>query len=85
MREIDVQQITDVVEKLCIEANQFLPEDVQCAIKNCRGCEDWEIAQGFWTILLPILRLPKKSRFRSVDTGMACVFLEIGRCTSDRW
>jgi fumarate hydratase subunit alpha len=37
MREIDVQQITDVVEKLCIEANQFLPEDVQCAIKNCRG------------------------------------------------
>ena len=36
MREINVQQITDVVEKLCIEANQYLPEDVQCAIKGCR-------------------------------------------------
>ena len=36
MREIDVKQITDVVEKLCIEANEHLPEDVKCAIKNCR-------------------------------------------------
>ena len=46
MREINVSQITDVVEKLCIEANQYLPEDVQCAIKKCRACEDWDIAQG---------------------------------------
>ena len=28
MREIDVAKITEVVEKLCIQANQFLPEDV---------------------------------------------------------
>ena len=34
MREIDVKQITDVVEKLCIEANEHLQEDVKCAIKN---------------------------------------------------
>ena len=46
MREIDVKQITDVVEKLCIEANEHLPEDVKCAIKNCRACEDGEIAKG---------------------------------------
>ena len=46
MREIQASQITDVVEKLCIEANEHLPEDVKCAIKNCRACEDWEIAQG---------------------------------------
>ena len=46
MREIQASQITDVVEKLCIEANEHLPEDVKCAIKNCRACEDWEIAQN---------------------------------------
>ena len=46
MREIQAQQITDVVEKLCIEANQYLPGDVQGAIRQCRACEDWEIAQG---------------------------------------
>ena len=32
MREINVSQITDVIEKLCIEANEHLPEDVKCAI-----------------------------------------------------
>ena len=32
MREIDVAKITEVVEKLCIQANQFLPEDVKGAI-----------------------------------------------------
>ena len=46
MREICAQQITDVIERLCIEANEHLPEDVKCAIKNCRACEDGEIARG---------------------------------------
>ena len=32
MREINVSQITDVIEKLCIEANELVPEDVKCAI-----------------------------------------------------
>ena len=40
MREINVQQITDVVEKLCIEANNHLPEDVKGAIRKCRACEE---------------------------------------------
>ena len=65
MREINVQQITDVVEKLCIEANQYLPEDVQCAIKGCRSCEDWEIGV-YWTISLRILRLQRRSMCQSV-------------------
>ena len=46
MREISVSQVTDVVEKLCIEANNHLPEDVKCAIRKCRECEDGEIAKG---------------------------------------
>ena len=35
MREIQASTITDVVEKLCIEANYHLPEDVKCAITGC--------------------------------------------------
>ena len=80
MREIDVQQITDVVEKLCIEANQFLPEDVQCAIKNCCGCEDWEIAQGVLDNIITNFEIAKEEQVPICqDTGMACVFLEIGQ------
>ena len=29
MREVEVSRLTDVIEKLCIEANEHLPEDVR--------------------------------------------------------
>ena len=32
MREIQASQITDVIERLCIEANTVLPEDMKQAI-----------------------------------------------------
>ena len=80
MREINVSQITDVVEKLCIAANQHLPEDVKCAIKTCRACEAWDIAQG---VLDKIIENYEIADAQCVpicqDTGMACVFLEIGQ------
>ena len=80
MREIEVQQITDVVERLCIEANQYLPEDVQCAIKNCRACEDWEIAQDVLDNIITNFEIAKEENVPICqDTGMACVFLEIGQ------
>ena len=80
MREILASQITDVVEKLCIQANEHLPEDVKCAIKNCRACEDGEIAKG---VLDDIIQNYEIADSECVpicqDTGMACVFLEIGQ------
>lgn len=80
MREIQAQQITDVVEKLCIEANQYLPEDVQGAIRRCRACEDWEIAQGILDKIITNFEIAKEESVPICqDTGMACVFLEIGQ------
>ena len=34
MREIEVSMLTDVIEKLCIEANEHLPSDVKEAIRT---------------------------------------------------
>ena len=51
MREFPVSQLTDVIERLCIEANTYLPEDVRCAIENCRAAEDGSIAQGVLDVL----------------------------------
>ncbi len=80
MREIQAQQITDVVERLCIEANQFLPEDVQGAIRRCRACEDWEIAQGVLDKIITNFEIAREEQVPICqDTGMACVFLEIGQ------
>jgi len=80
MREIQAQQITDVVEKLCIEANQFLPKDIQGAIKRCRACEDWEIAKGVLDNIITNFEIAETEQVPICqDTGMACVFLEIGQ------
>lgn len=80
MREIQAQQITDVVEKLCIEANQYLPKDIQGAIRRCRACEDWEIAQGVLDKIIDNFEIAEKESVPICqDTGMACVFLEIGQ------
>ena len=80
IREVNVSQLTDVVERLCIEANEHLPSDVKCAIEHCRACEDGEIAQG---VLDNIIENYKIADAENVpicqDTGMACVFLEIGQ------
>ncbi len=80
MREINVQQITDVVERLCIEANQHLPKDVQDAIRNCRACEEWDIAQGVLDQIITNFEIAESENVPICqDTGMACVFLEIGQ------
>ena len=46
IREVNVSQLTDVVERLCIEANEHLPSDVKCAIEHFLSCEYGEISQG---------------------------------------
>ncbi len=80
MREIEAGTITEVVARLCVEANEHLPGDIQAALKRCRACEDWEIAQG---VLDQIIENYEIADAQCVpvcqDTGMACVFLEIGQ------
>lgn len=80
MREIDVSRLTEVIERLCIEANEKLPEDVQCAIRQCRACEDSEIACGVLDKIIENFEIAKAEDVPICqDTGMACVFLKIGQ------
>ena len=80
MREIQAQQITDVIERLCIEANEQLPEDIKNAIHRCRACEDWGIAQGVLDQIITNFEIAGEEKVPIwQDTGMACVFLEIGQ------
>ena len=80
MRELDVSVIRDTVARLCVEANTHLPEDVKNAIKEFREREDWDIARG---VLENIVENYKIADSENVpicqDTGMACVFLEVGQ------
>ena len=80
MREINVGQITNVVERLCIEANTHLPSDVKCAIEACRACEDGEIAGGVLDSIIENYHIADAQNVPICqDTGLACVFLEIGQ------
>lgn len=79
MREIQASQITDVIETLCIEANEQLPADVRQAIETCRACEDWAIAQEVLDQITTNYEIAGEEHVPICqDTGMACVFLEIG-------
>lgn len=80
MREIQVQQITDVVERLCIEANQYLPEDIRKAIQSCHAQEDWEDARDVLEKIIENFKIAGEEKVPICqDTGLACVFLEIGQ------
>ena len=72
MREILASQITDVVEKLCIQANEHLPEDVKCAIKNCRACEDGEIAKGVLDDIIQNYEIADWISFSSNTFSLGC-------------
>ena len=80
MREVNARQITEIVARLCIEANLKLPEDVIERIKTCRKEEDWPAAINVLDIMADNCKIAQESDIPICqDTGVACVFLEIGQ------
>ena len=80
MREINVALVTEAVKKLSIEANYFLGADIKESLQNLRNEETYELAgQVLDKILLNSEIAAKEEMPMCQDTGMACVFLEIGQ------
>ncbi|GHV50978.1 fumarate hydratase [Spirochaetia bacterium] len=79
MRIVEAALITDTVKKLCIDANRNLPLDVRERIRECRRNETWPTAQDTLDKIISNFELAEKRLVPICqDTGMACVFLEIG-------
>ena len=80
MREINVTEVTDVVAKLCIDANYYLPEDVRKALEDARDAEESDLGKE---ILGDILTNAEIARTNDVpicqDTGFAVFFVELGQ------
>jgi len=80
MREIAAQRITEVVRKLCINANCFLPEDVKARIQACHDAEPWPQAQEILERIMENYQIAEEgTRPICQDTGLACVFVKIGQ------
>ena len=80
MREISAELIGKEITKLCIEANLKLPEDIRKAMEHARQVEPWPVACDTLQVLCDNMRAAAERTLPVCqDTGMACVFLEIGQ------
>jgi fumarate hydratase subunit alpha len=80
MRILEAGEITAVVSRLCIEANWKLPADVAESLRRFRDQESWAPARDTLDKIIANFEIAAERQVPICqDTGMACVFLEIGR------
>lgn len=78
MREIQANAVTESVARLCVQACTVLPEDVKGRIYDSRKQEPWSTAQDILDVIIENFETNGPIPLCQ-DTGMACVFLEIGQ------
>ena len=80
MRIIPAATLTDVVAELCIKANTQLPPDIVAALDASRKAEPWPLAKQTLDLLWDNMELAGQRDLPVCqDTGMACVFVELGQ------
>lgn len=80
MREINVKDIEESVRNLCIESNYYVGDDIKQALQNAKEKEPYKIAEDVLDKIILNDEIAAKEKMPMCqDTGMACVFLEIGQ------
>ncbi len=80
MRTISASDVTRTVATLCIQANTLLPADVQAALETAIENEPWPLAKQTLSLLRGNLDVATAKELPICqDTGMACVFIELGQ------
>lgn len=80
MREIDSSIITEVVARLCIDANYHLPPDMKSQIIASSKEESWKTASIILDQIIENFNIADENlQPICQDTGLACVFLSIGQ------
>ncbi|MEG2770082.1 MAG: fumarate hydratase, partial [Oscillospiraceae bacterium] len=80
MKEIQADKIISAVSELCINANMFLPCDVKNSIETAKEQEPWPAAKEILGKICENIQIAQKTQVPLCqDTGMACIFLELGQ------
>ena len=80
MRNIEAAKVTEVVRRLCIEANCHLTKDLKDCIVECRKNETFPVAQGILDQIIENYGIADENNVPVCqDTGMACVFIDVGQ------
>lgn len=80
MRTIQVSEITKNIKEMCIEANYFLAEDMNAALKQAAETEKAPLGKQILSQLQENLNIAGEDKIPICqDTGMAVIFMEIGQ------
>ena len=80
IRTIDIKEITTNIKEMCIEANHFLSEDMERAMKQAEKTEQSPLGKQILEQLEENLQIAADDMIPICqDTGMAVIFLEIGQ------
>jgi len=80
MRAINVKEVTKAVAEMAIKTNHFLSGDVCNRITKCKEQETWSCAVDILDKINENIEIAEEGVFPLCqDTGMACVFLEVGQ------
>lgn len=80
MRQINTEEITDTVEKICIDANYNLGEDLITSLRNALDKEESPLGKEVIKQLLENAEIGRNEQVPVCqDTGYAVVFVEIGQ------
>jgi len=80
MKELKAAEITEAVERLCIEANSYLGKDVKTRLSECMAAEPWPGAKSILGRIEENIAIAEKDFVPLCqDTGMACIFAEVGQ------
>ncbi len=80
MRVIEASLISEKVKEMCIEANYALPKDIYALLKEGISQEEMPLSKGTLEVIKRNADIAKsKKRPICQDTGMACIFIELGQ------
>lgn len=80
MRTIHVNEITNRIKEMCIEANHFLSKDMQDALCHAKKMEEAPLGKQILEQLQENLQIAGQDMIPICqDTGMTVVFLEVGQ------
>ena len=80
MRTINVNEITDQIKEMCIEANHFLSKDMKAALDKAKASEESPLGCQILGQLQENLQIAGEDMIPICqDTGMAVIFMEVGQ------
>lgn len=80
MREVNVQEITDNIKEMCIEANHFLTDDMKNVFEKAVNEEEAPLGKQVLKQLEENLKIAGEDMIPICqDTGMAVVFINVGQ------